>query len=822
MSRNRIGIAAVLMAWAAFACGTGLVFADAAFSVPYTPLSTFKVPGARGIAVEASTGDVFVVDAEEKKVVKLDAVGTKVEGEFTGSTGGTKTPEGELKNPFGIAVDDSGGSSAGDVYVAAGGNVVDKFRPKAPGSNEYEYECEPIGVAAGCPMGGIPEEYTIRGVAVDSNGDLYAGFWNTSGPLVFELGSEGQRLPFSPARDQNGKNPEESPFGVAVDSSGEVYVASKLESSGPTNVLKFNALGELQEEPVLEANQGAAAVAVDSATGEVFVVDAYRSNKIGEPVEYHVDRYALEGGTLKDVEEFGGGEIGESVGIAFAPGNGDVYVTDEKNGEVHVYAKSSGGLPPEITGCETKNPTATSVTLVCTVNPNAAEANWHFEYSTGGGSYKSTPEPEGTITSTGPVEVEIENLEPQSKYVYRLKASNKQGVKSSGELTFTTLPAVMGVTACTGSSVRAESATLEASFNSGGLASRYFFQYGTNPAYGSSTSIRESSSPLVEADVPVLGLEPNRTYDCRLVATNTIGTTYGENGTFQTPATKPDVVGEWSADIGLSAVGLYATIDPENSETTYYVEYVDAANFCPTACPDSYEHGERTPAGEVGSNIAYHTVRAELEGLAPGTTYHYRVVAANSASQGTSYGEDQTFTTAGMNPPVVTTGPAGGVTQTTATLSGTVDPGGYATTYVFEIGTTEEYGSDISGELEGPDTGPQSVTLTLESLAPVTTYYYRLSATNANGTSLGEPGGRFTTPGLAYSLTLPLTLPLLAVPPIAFPPKVKPPPALTNAQKLAKALKACRKKPRHKRAACEKQARKTYEKATKGASKTAK
>jgi hypothetical protein len=40
-------------------------------------------------------------------------------------------------------------------------------------------------------------------------------------------------------------------------------------------------------------------------------------------------------------------------------------------------------------------------------------------------------------------------------------------------------------------------------------------------------------------------------------------------------------------------------------------------------------------------------------------------------------------------------------------------------------------------------------------------------------------------------------------------PKTKPK-ALTRAQKLAKALKACKKKPKRERPSCEKQARKLY------------
>jgi hypothetical protein len=68
---------------------------------------------------------------------------------------------------------------------------------------------------------------------------------------------------------------------------------------------------------------------------------------------------------------------------------------------------------------------------------------------------------------------------------------------------------------------------------------------------------------------------------------------------------------------------------------------------------------------------------ASLSGLAPSTTYHYRIVAASSA--GTTDGADQTFTT--TTPPTATTGAASRITHTWAGVSGTVNPRGQSTTY---------------------------------------------------------------------------------------------------------------------------------------------
>ena len=103
--------------------------------------------------------------------------------------------------------------------------------------------------------------------------------------------------------------------------------------------------------------------------------------------------------------------------------------------------------------------------------------------------------------------------------------------------------------------------------------------------------------------------------------------------------------------------------------------------------------------------------------------------------------------------PTVTTGTATGVTTTGATLNGTVNPNGAATTVSFEWGLTAAFGQTTPGQAVGSGTAPQAVSAALTGLAPCTTYHYRVTATSAGGTATGDAatfrtacaGGRFHT-----------------------------------------------------------------------------
>jgi hypothetical protein len=217
-------------------------------------------------------------------------------------------------------------------------------------------------------------------------------------------------------------------------------------------------------------------------------------------------------------------------------------------------------------------------------------------------------------------------------------------------------------------------------------------------------------------------------YHYRVVATSSEGTTNGGDQTFTTPG-PPIVTTAAASGISASGATLNGTVNPTGLATTWWFEY-GPTTFYGTEIPLVH--------GDAGSGSVAVPVSIALTGLAPGTTYHYRVRANNGQA---GDGNDMTFTT--LDPPVATTGGASAITPSAASVAGTVDPNGKATTFRFEYGTTLGYGSQVSGSA-GSGTSPVSVSGALSGLAPSTTYHYRLVATNADGTDTGGDA-TFTT-----------------------------------------------------------------------------
>jgi len=103
------------------------------------------------------------------------------------------------------------------------------------------------------------------------------------------------------------------------------------------------------------------------------------------------------------------------------------------------------------------------------------------------------------------------------------------------------------------------------------------------------------------------------------------------------------------------------------------------------------------------------------------------------------------------NSPIVTTLDATGITSTTGTLNGTVNPNGLATTYKFEYGTTTSYGTATTVTSAGSGSAAVNVSAGISGLTAGTTYHFRVTATNSDGTSYGLD---FTfTPGLPVVTT---------------------------------------------------------------------
>lgn len=88
-------------------------------------------------------------------------------------------------------------------------------------------------------------------------------------------------------------------------------------------------------------------------------------------------------------------------------------------------------------------------------------------------------------------------------------------------------------------------------------------------------------------------------------------------------------------------------------------------------------------------------------------------------------------------PPTAATGGISSVSDTGATLHGTVNPNGLPTTYYFEWGRTNAYGNKGPVKSAGSGTSAVSVHQAVDHLTPGATYHYRLVATNSSGTTEG-------------------------------------------------------------------------------------
>jgi hypothetical protein len=129
-------------------------------------------------------------------------------------------------------------------------------------------------------------------------------------------------------------------------------------------------------------------------------------------------------------------------------------------------------------------------------------------------------------------------------------------------------------------------------------------------------------------------------------------------------------------------------------------------------------------------------VSADVDGLDPGATYHFRLVASNVT--GTTVGPDETFTT--TQAPSVLGYSSTKVTANSAELDAVINPNGYETTYYFEYGPTDSYGSRApipDGVIPAGST-PESIAVPLTGLKEEVTYHFRLTAENQWGATTTE------------------------------------------------------------------------------------
>jgi len=371
------------------------------------------------------------------------------------------------------------------------------------------------------------------------------------------------------------------------------------------------------------------------------------------------------------------------------------------------------------------------------VDPNGLSTSYHFEYGPTTGYGNSTANANAGSGSIGiTVAGTLTGLRPSKGYHFRLVASNSAGTSYGPDKYFSTPEAApLAITGGATGVAPPGVATLHGIVEPGGASTAYQFEWGTSSSYGSKVPVPRKSVGFKSEDIPVSqgisGLVGSTTYHYRLVADNYLGEDLGAERTFTTPDWRPKITPESATPFSPGKVVVKGKVNPSGFSTSYRVEWGTKAEF------EKGEYSYFVPGSmvEIGSGESDVTVEQSIEGLTHLAEYHYRIRADNR--EGVVFSPDQILIP-DFRPRV--SAQSSDIALRAATLLGTVNPVGSATTYQFEYGRTAEYGSKapVSAKGIGSGTGTVEVDDVIEGLKPNAAYHFRILASNEFGTTVGK------------------------------------------------------------------------------------
>jgi len=599
-----------------------------------TPANPYPLSNPSGVAVDnssgTSAGDIYVTDPGNHRVEKFTASGefilmlgkdvnqttggnvcTAVSGN-TCKVGTSGSAPGEFETPTFLAVDDSTGTSMGDVYVGdSAAGTVSKF------------EADGTLVTVWGSGGQLSGSGGLDGIAVNHSGELFV----LRGAAMSVFAPDGTQ-----ASSVNLQYPA-APIGIAVSSGGNIY--TRWASGSET--LQFNSSGGLIHEIHPPPTQVTTGLAIDTGTGDLY---------IDQPTEV-----AAYGPSVELLETFGSPHIEGGAGIAVSSTH-SVYVANSGDGDVAVFPLV---ILPNVTTTSVTNPGQTSVTLTGHVDPagGANVTSCRFEYGTDT-SYSSPPaqcldsggNPIGTpgspITSPTEVHANITGLTPETTYHYRLDAGNEYGSSRGPDQTFTP-HWVPGLSTDPATNIERNGATLRSSFEGNGEDTHYYFEWGTDASYGNITAVPPGTLVAAPSGHQGLsfdlgGLTAETTYHYRVVASNAMGTTVGGDQSFQTLPAVENLSTAPASNITPTSATLSGSWTGNGEDTHYYFVWGATTSYGNVTT--------MAPGIDGGSGVGVQSGAFQITGLEPAMFYHFRIVASNS--KGTTVGPDQRFETTGL------------------------------------------------------------------------------------------------------------------------------------------------------------------------------
>lgn len=357
-----------------------------------------------------------------------------------------------------------------------------------------------------------------------------------------------------------------------------------------------------------------------------------------------------------------------------------------------------------------------------------------------------TPTIDGTHTEdgsgTGTFSHNITGLSSSTTYYARAYATNRNGTYySSNIVSFTTRDGLPTVTTTNVTDINAFTAKSGGNVtNNGGFpvtARGICWNTLGSPDLSDEHTTNGSGNGTFTSNMTNLDIAT--TYFVRAYATNSQGTSFGEEKSFSTPNGNVTIVLSAPTNITASSVTCSANITDDGGVP------IAVRGLCWATTQYPTNEGQHVDLG-MGSG----SFNSTITGLQPSTTYYVRAYAINGA--GTFYSVQQSFTTS-SGLPTITTTTVSDITANSAKSGGTIsDNGGFAITARGVCWNTIG-NPDLNGSHTENGTGNGTFTANITGLNPSTTYHVRAYATNSTGTVYGAEQTFTTGNGLPQVTT---------------------------------------------------------------------